>query len=922
MPDLPPATAPEDRTHPAPGGTSPAGGVLTAPDAPAGIRPEGRAYVVAPVFGVRVAGLPVAAVESLRAPRAWAAADRLAQDAARLAADGARLADTLHDAIADPSRAPVKPLLVALRRSLFTGRRPTARSLAPEVLATLPDGLARGIRGWDERRLAHTEETAALPALLAAETRAADGAIAAAASAPDFRRALALSSPTLSADLADWLAGPGRPADRKARLSLARYVARAAAKTSPYVSFAYSGFGRWTAAGPAVRTADDLSWRSVVELDRAQTTRLWAALVRCPAVRDRARLRVNPTASDDGMRVWFLAAGTAERLAGVPSTGSVRHVLAEVRGTPGLTLAGLRQRLGGGAGTARGLEALIDAGLLELLPPHGDQCPDPLAALDTWLAGTLPPDEPERPALLASVRRIRAALPPGGTPDTAPAAARAALETTFTELTGAPPRLPEKNLCLETAVLPGTAAHAALPDWTPVLDDLDAVRRLLSVFDLELPVKLAAAADFAARYGPDAVVPALAFYRAVHADGQDAAPELAGGLRALLHNPLVPHPRTLLTSPVARMRELGAVRKEVWSLLGAGPDARPAPVRVDPDLPARLSAGRPPWIRALDSVCAYVQPVTGPDGLRVVLNAMTAGHGRGLGRLHHLVGLAGGEVPEPDGLRAPPGPELRAEYRGELASALNLRPPTTDAALAYPFGAGPGTGGAPEPPPLSPADLTVTTDPATGLLTLRAPDGRPVRPLHLGLVAEHWLPPALRFLVRVFGDPSTVMPPGWLFRAGARVPDAGVVERWPRLDVGRVTLARACWRLRAGDFPVPARGESQAAHLVRFAGWLRDHGAPARFFARVVDPSVTLDEGMRDGMRDGLVGKARKPFWTDAASPPLLAGLVRAVTAAPPGALVVLEEALPDPADAPHHAHHGPRVTEYLVQLSAVRDDR
>jgi hypothetical protein len=43
-----------------------------------------------------------------------------------------------------------------------------------------------------------------------------------------------------------------------------------------------------------------------------------------------------------------------------------------------------------------------------------------------------------------------------------------------------------------------------------------------------------------------------------------------------------------------------------------------------------------------------------------------------------------------------------------------------------------------------------------------------------------------------------------------------------------------------------------------------------------------------------------------------LAGLERS------GAVVVLEEALPDLADAPRYGEHGQRVTEYIIELSAA----
>ncbi len=128
--------------------------------------------------------------------------------------------------------------------------------------------------------------------------------------------------------------------------------------------------------------------------------------------------------------------------------------------------------------------------------------------------------------------------------------------------------------------------------------------------------------------------------------------------------------------------------------------------------------------------------------------------------------------------------------------------------------------------------------------------------MHLGMTAQHWLPPWLQFLVRVFGEPSVAMVPGWVLRPGP-VPPHGRIDHLPRLDLGVVTLARECWRLRRGDL-LPRGGP------LELASWLRGHGLPRRFFARVLD--------LRDGLLAGLLGKHRKPMYVDVTDPFLLAG--------------------------------------------------
>ncbi|MFI6733490.1 hypothetical protein ACIBI9_11240 [Nonomuraea sp. NPDC050451] len=86
----------------------------------------------------------------------------------------------------------------------------------------------------------------------------------------------------------------------------------------------------------------------------------------------------------------------------------------------------------------------------------------------------------------------------------------------------------------------------------------------------------------------------------------------------------------------------------------------------------------------------------------------------------------------------------------------------------------------------------MTLCPGTGLPELRSKRlGRRVVPLHLGLAAEFGLPPAARFIERVFG-PGYLLHPGSppLVRMG-RVPSE--VTRYSRVEAGRVVVQRRRW---------------------------------------------------------------------------------------------------------------------------------
>ncbi|MEV1000625.1 lantibiotic dehydratase [Nonomuraea sp. NPDC050202] len=900
-------------------------------------------YALSPVLAVRVAGLPVAGLDRMRCTRTWRLVDELADVSARLRREGAELSDPLHEVIGGVAAGPLKAGLVALRRAVFAGRRPSGRAASAEVLAALPAGLAARIGAWTALWRRAEELRAALPAVLAAESREKTAVLREAVSDAGFRHGLAQGSAVLAGRLEAWLAGPAdRPPERQELLRLARYLARASVKTSPYATFTLSGLGRWEPDGPAVRTGGEPSWQLMAELDRAVLRPLWAVLTRHRRVRERARLRVNPSAADDGNRIWFLSPGHGEPLAGVPASPDVRQALDWVRGRETATLA-----------AAPGIEPLAEAGLLEYVPPYDEQGPDPVGELAAWLAADGPTPYARAVGRVAEALRDRGEAA-GDVPvqsrngdeaagdvlavsrdgDEAAGAvhavlrrdgvagdgaeAAAVIRSALREVLPPGPSLPDKNLLWHSAVIPGVAGRLNATAWRGVCDDLDALRGLLGLFDPDLPVKIAATAFFLDRHGPGARIPAVDLYREIHREAPGAGGAL---LRAMLRDPVAGVRALPDAEPPPGLTRLTELRRGFWERIGAGPgthNTSPGTHSAGPgthsaDLGTResvdLTAARlkalaqewPSFVRPPGSICCYLQAVPGPGGVRAVVNSISAGYGRGLSRLHRLVTLAGGDAPPADGLRAAQGDVMVAECRGLVGGGLNVRPATADLALDHPF-----TAPDAHLPSVAPADLTVGYDPGCERLALFDRAGRQVRPVHLGMTAQYWLPPWLQFLVRAFGEPSTAMVPGWVFRTRSEPPAEGVVERWPRMDVGRVTVARAVWRLRAGAFPVPAKGESEAAYLPRLAGWLALHGVPRRFFARVVD--------LGNGLLAGLLSKDRKPMYVDVTDLLLLSGFVRALR--DPGALLVLEEALPDPYQAPRYGADA-RVTEYVVQLSA-----
>jgi hypothetical protein len=699
------------------------------------------------------------------------------------------------------------------------------------------------------------ELAAEVPEVLAADQAAAREALRVAVGRDAFRFALVLGSPDLARATARWL-DDGSPPRARVPVSLAKYLARAAAKPSPYASFTLSGLGEWGGDGPAVATSGDLGWCGVVELDRPAVLALWSALAERPELRDHVGLRVNPSVEREDGRLWFLGAGAGEPIVSVAVTDAVRGVLDFVRTAPEPAVGSLSRHLAEAPDerVRDYVDELVGLGLLERRRPFPDQSTDPLDHLARWVdAHDTGSPWPRR------LRDLRAAVAGYRTSTTAARRVERArlvrdlLDGLLTDL-GRAPHPPDRPVVLENAVLPRPVVVCSRERWQPVFEDLEAVRGFLGVVDRSLPFKLRLAEFFRARFGTRARVPFPRLYRAYRAD---------------------PGPRTRSTS---------------WRFVAAGlyggDDGVRETVSVDPQVLAKLAASWPEHVRAPRSVCCYGQELPGPDGPGFVLNTVRTGYGWGITRIEHLLDAAGVTTP----VRAPvPSPDVAlAECRAAFGSQLNQRVAAVPHVIDYPGG---------EPGGRLLTDLWVRHDPTSGRLLLCDEGNREVRPLALGMLVERALPPALRFLVAVFGEPQTAFAPNpdW-DDVGWRAPVDGVRRR-PRLEVGRVVLVRAGWRVPAAALPARVKGRSDADFLLALARWRDRHGIPRRCFVRAT------------GRRDA----SRKPVYVDFATWFLLPSLPHGTDTD-----VVFEEALPDPADAPRHGGHGRRVTEYVFELSAT----
>jgi hypothetical protein len=870
---------------------------------PTGARVDGS-------FVVRTAGLPADTLRRLRFEESFTLADRLARDREWLRTEGSSLADALHAIIGMAGDAD-KPGLVGLRRALHRGRPPSGREWNERILAALPAELADRVRAWIVTLRAAQQMTAALPDVLVAELATKDVELRAVAGQPQFQRALAHASPALSGELSKWLAGRRRP-QRQSLIRLAKYVARAVAKTSPLSTFTVSGLGTWAeAGGNTQRENPDPAVVGITELDGGLLHQLTRWLRSDPQLSAALPVRVNPSATLYDDRVMFVGATAREPVVTVSAAPVIRETL-RILGDRTVATADLVAELTAESAEAprveRFVDGLVDAGLLERQVPLTDLAPDPLGDLADWL--TRDARGESGTDFVAAATGVRTLLQDNVPVDDV-AGNRVRLSELnhaigeLADLAGLDSSLVREHYQFRDNAVYREPAVEQISHWCAALSDLDAVRRWMGAFDVALPLRLALGTYCAERFGPGSEVPFLLLHRAIHeervrGDGAARTPA-AEAIASMADNTLVMMPAELPESRVPRIRELAQIRREAGEVMrNHEPDN--GVIRVDGRAVAELVARWPQWVTPPGSLGCYVQVIPDPAAVRLVLNVAQTGYGRGHSRVRQFVAQAEGIAP-PDGSWSTYGGEpVLAEVRGAFASSANRRPASLPYEIDYPD----VVSDRPAAERIRLGDLVVVHDPRTDLVRLVSKRlGVQVRPVHLGMMSDVLLPPAARLLTYTFGAANYLHTTAlsMLSPLVESVPAQQIVAR-PRVEVGRVVLQRARWVAGADAVPRREKGETDADYWVRLAGWLRTNGIPLRCFVQMRN-----DDGPQAGnLFTRGFDKSRKPVYVDFANWYLVAVFERMLVRA--DGVVVFAEALPEPADADSH------VTEYLVELS------
>ncbi|QXQ97331.1 lantibiotic dehydratase [Streptomyces sp. WY228] len=883
-----------------------------------------------PAFMLRVAGLPVDDVQTLRCPDSRRWADEVLDTTEQLALLAEKVADQLHGLIGGSDDEPLRRVLLKLRRDVFNNRLPdpVAAERALARVRDLDPAAARALADWLTGRRALDERRSAGAGLLAAETGRSRTELARIAGHERLRKGLLLASPTLDAQLDGYRRKTDRDAgarpDRKQRKierSLLSYVYRTACKTSPFSTFTGVAPGVFGGSdGLRVRVGEE--WRTQVRLNVVALGRLADAVIADPVRRadlplalasgwgrddDRVRyVRRWVTTGDEDAAVTFDA--VKDRLFFLRRSGTLERLLGlfEERGT--LRYGELAAWLEQDRGAAREeceqyLGALLDVGMVQVPCLRTEvHDTDPLRAFQDALRGLDRPwadrlaDRLEEPA----ERAARFA-------DAGPDERRALLESVRAGLRA----VQEEELGAERAKVPQTllyedaAAGSGVgldPDaWRELAaGPLAAVERVLPAFDLTLPQRITFQGFFLARYGHGGRCDdLLKLVHDFHEDFFDQYMTFSAGRTPYdADGAYVPEVNWL---GLAKLRALDTARRTFTDRMAAlwrtAEAAEPgaAEVRVDEDFLDAISGELDGIAPEFAPMSHHVQIADRPGDPLVVLNRSYGGVSFSFTRFTQLFdGLDEQLLADTDAL-VPEGAVLAEVTGGPVTSNLNLHGRLTPYEIVCP-----GERGTLEPEfRIALDDLYLVHDPEADRLVLRSVRlDREVIPVYLGYLVPLALPELPRTLLLL--SPTSMAPLNVWAGVPEGEPRGGVTGR-PRVRHGSLVLSRRSWSAPATVLPLHRPGAPEDGWFLDWHAFRRTHALPDRVFATV------SDTGAR-----GATGA--KPQYLDFDSPLSLSAFEALIKS--PDARVVFREMLPDEDALSTVSGHGRHVAELAVETA------
>ena len=885
---------------------------------------------------LRVGGLPLSGADRLKGCRLSADLAQSQSLQRTLSSLAQTLSNSLHTAVNQANgNSALQHALLAIRRSVFNGRRPAGADLAlasanldPQVRATL--------NRWEETKNEWENHSASAEQRLQQSISEGRKELQQLACHPDFRKGLLLSSPSFERTLEDYVRSNSKQMDRKVRRTertLLSYLFRTTHKTSPFSTLTPVCLVRFSAdAAHPAPCFESREVRCAAKPNVGILSRVAQAITQNVLDYPQLRLTVQDGAEVSGNRVKYWKRTETPVAANGPVHSRVTEHTFTIHLTPSLELllSSIKER---GPMSVADIQDLLTSRLqltteeagqyIRILTENGflimagvrqsifdgqywSRFAHELAKMNdpslNEIAGSVnriqqqtkefeKADLPLRPKLLQSVE----------------GEAKQLLQSARSTASVPSPVLYEDSKASDTALLINKNK------WREPLSNLATLQRLFSLFDPLLVSKASLKSIFKKRYRSGVCRDILDFsdyfHEVFYRPYQQAT---ADALRKRdHHNPFGRGVLNPLRLPeIAAILDLRAdlsakIQEQLASSAGANE------IELSPEWVESIGADMFRRHRLLSNSFFFQAAGSSEKEITAVLNHVYGGMGCMYTRFSHLFAESGQHSLEEllrsnlSALQAPG--TLYAEFQGGHETNLNQHGLLADAEIVYPG----------ERPIASPdkqihvSEITLQYDKEADEVYLFCQRlGRRIVPLYLGLLYPLVLP-ELQTLFLHFSPPTVLHSE----LAPKQFPAGRETLSQPRIRYKQVVIERAKWTVHTDALPKRAAQEKDFEYLLRLHHWRSAAGIPIEVFAKFVGAD-SPEPGSSDERGAVMLpgGGPQKPFFVDFENPFCVSLLEKLMSET--NSYLQFTEMLPSSKDAMLTHNGDSYVSECVVEIT------
>jgi hypothetical protein len=822
---------------------------------------------------VRIAGLPVSILESLKFSRTLRADEKLKELAAYFRDNKEDLCARLHDSIRGQKNESHRRRLLKLKRDIFNEKKDTNLFCLKELPFEKDPKSAEDILAWKaavEKYLLVEKE---LDADLEADRNEALRMLSGFWLNNSFQNGVLFAQPQLYRKLTDLLSrtnAENNKVNRRLYRSAFSYLYRMATKTTPFSSFATVGIERISAGNP-YSPAEQPGETDPVFLFNSMLIRKWAATAgSTPILREHQALSVNETVRETEDGICFLSCNSKVEENGSifndeslidlkpdPMIDAVLKVLArEPERFTSLSLAEHLSRLVPLPEDywRKLINKLTDVGLLKAHIGYETNSRDAIGQIARAKSLTA---TSEGRSFMRSFSRISGLIQELGD---APATGcldvlediREAAGTAFGRTGNNDAGLNEQTMVHQDLRLSKVTSvpYDSIASFEPAMKEIAGI---LPLFNFDFPNQRFITDFFLANYSPGGHPEnILDFFSKLTKPGRGNPGTDTG-----------PFPADMMFLP--EVAEMVSVRdgfiasiSEIVDRNNSGAVELPAGFMAEWGNKARSFA--PTSAPLSVAFLGHLREPSDSEPVQFVYNKTTSGYGT-------LIARYGGKGEGDSASKAladslkrnledlDPNAEV-VELIGTFGFDGQIRPRLTERRLVYPGeesnGAGKGR--------ISWQSLAVVWDESRAIpIIVDKESGKRILPVHLGTLSPAFFPPFYR-LVTCFGPAfSPDLPLLDLLDGSSRAYEERSVRHYRRICLGNVVLMRESWCVPHEEFPSVRKEESDFSYFGRLRTWAKMLGLPRQVFFT----GLRTEDYLRGNLSSGSFKRLRKPIFVD-----------------------------------------------------------